>query len=82
MLKKKNGDNSKRAKKIVHPTTGPAVDCGCIIVSKPSISLQEYPPKQVTLPTPLSPPIPALILGIIIFQEPSIFTLRLILFIS
>lgn len=49
-VKRKNRDNSKRAKKIVHPTTGPAVDCGCIIVSKPSICLQEYPPKQVTTP--------------------------------
>lgn len=57
--KKKIGDNSKQAKKIEHPTTGPAVDCGCIIVSKPSICLQEYPPKQVRFPTPLSPTNPS-----------------------
>lgn len=53
--KKKSVIISSGPKKIVHPTTGPAVDCGCIIVSKPSICLQEYPPKQVTFPTPLPP---------------------------
>lgn len=52
----KNSHNSKLAQKALHSSTGPAVVWGCIIVSKPSIPLQECPSKAVRHPPPPNGP--------------------------